>query len=764
MFDNGAGRSWRHGTELTGGEYNTSQAPRPSPAQLHRPRNAAAGEGAAGSEVIPMASDATETKQEAEMEPTGEEAPSSGKRRFHFRQQLRRLFMRAKKKPNTHSGSVTLLNVPGADDNADDRLGARAMSLDSVFQPDAASADPERPSRVLSQDNLAGRVSAFKNQLLRTLRIASPSRLIPKRRATPEGTAAASTSPARWSQGSLRTNGTQSLPREQALVPELVLAPDRPLTPEQGGSSWCAPLSLDERPTFTATLDNTAAKHRMAVRPRNQRTGARPRRTADASDGDGALSPASSFGESPSLAGPGGSGQSPSEKQQPKRPALVPPGAKRAPRPQREPALREEPDETASAARSPEPPESPANDGGVAAVAALESGQSFRLPRVRVKPAPGASSPSSAAAASSSDDSEAEVATDEPATYDPIRLPRPTLRSPSDAAPAGADDGAAAADCRGKLPHRSSSEIGGRLPFATARSKSLPRGSDHLLAPAARAVACDAVDAGEVEGRGGTRQGGGGGVSQKVAKRGRARTQRPVSAVEPMIRAASMLSEAPSGWPELAADGGDGTRPFGVKLRRTPQSQSFCRQQQQQQQQQLQDGGRLRASSDGIKSLGTVAAVREGSEAEEAAGDSARCAGGSRTPGAADVRSNPALHDTPHDSLRGSWIHSSILHGTGVHPRLPSDPWAQWGRADHAAPLRPPSFAVVRRALRGRSLTAASLVFSVCPREPPEDGSSDPSGSDDHSPTDGSPPWRSLAESKARTWSDLEQQETIAIL
>ncbi|XP_078457327.1 CRACD-like protein isoform X2 [Lampetra planeri] len=631
-------------------DHRASSLPPPRPLRICADSRHQRAGAAAGSEVIPMASDATETKQEAEMEPTGEEAPSSGKRRFHFRQQLRRLFMRAKKKPNTHSGSVTLLNVPGADDNADDRLGARAMSLDSVFQPDAASADPERPSRVLSQDNLAGRVSAFKNQLLRTLRIASPSRLIPKRRATPEGTAAASTSPA-------------------------------------GGSSWCAPLSLDERPTFTATLDNTAAKHRMAVRPRNQRTGARPRRTADASDGGGALSPASSFGESPSLAGPGGSGQSPSEKQQPKRPALVPPGAKRAPRPQREPALREEPDETASAARSPEPPESPANDGGVAAVAALESGQSFRLPRVRVKPAPGASSPSSAAAASSSDDSEAEVATDEPATYDPIRLPRPTLRSPSDAAPAGADDGAAAADCRGKLPHRSSSEIGGRLPFATARSKSLPRGSDHLLAPAARAVACDAVDAGEVEGRGGTRQGGGGGgVSQKVAKRGRARTQRPVSAVEPMIRAASMLSEAPSGWPELAADGGDGTRPFGVKLRRTPQSQSFCRQQQQQQQQQqLQDGGRLRASSDGIKSLGTVAAVREGSEAEEAAGDSARCAGGSRTPGAADVRSNP-------------------------------------------------------------------------------DGSSDPSGSDDHSPTDGSPPWRSLAESKARTWSDLEQQETIAIL
>nr|XP_032811500.1 uncharacterized protein KIAA1211-like homolog isoform X1 [Petromyzon marinus] len=631
-----------------------------------------------------MASDATETKQEAEMEPTGEEAPSSGKRRFHFRQQLRRLFMRAKKKPNTHSGSVTLLNVPGADDNPDDRLGARAMSLDSVFQPDAASAQPERPSRVLSQDNLAGRVSAFKNQLLRTLRIASPSRLIPKRRATPEGTAAASASSARWSQGSLRKNGTQSLPREQALVPELVPAPDRPLTPEQGGSSWCTPLSLDERPTFTATLDNTAAKHRMAVRPRNQRTGARPRRAADASDGDGALSPASSFGESPSLTSPGGSGQSPSEKQRPKRPALVPPSAKRAPRPQHEPALREEPDETPSAARSPEPPESPANDGGDAAVVtALESGQSLRLPRVRAKPAPGASSSSdaaaaaAAAAASSSDDSEAEGANDEPATYDPIRLPRPTLRSPSDAAPAGADE-----DRRGKLPHRSSSEIGGRLPFATARSKSLPRGSDHLVAPAGRAGACDAVDAGEAEGRGGTRQGGGGGVSQKVAKRGRARTQRPVSAVEPMIRAASMLSEAPSGWPELAADGGDGTRPFGVKLRRTPQSQSFCRQQQQQQQ---QDGGRLRASSDGIKSFGTVAAVREGSEAEEGASDLARCGGGSRTPGASDVRSNP-------------------------------------------------------------------------------DGSSDPSGSDDRSPTDGSPPWRSLAESKARTWSDLEQQETIAIL
>nr|XP_032811503.1 uncharacterized protein KIAA1211-like homolog isoform X3 [Petromyzon marinus] len=594
-----------------------------------------------------MASDATETKQEAEMEPTGEEAPSSGKRRFHFRQQLRRLFMRAKKKPNTHSGSVTLLNVPGADDNPDDRLGARAMSLDSVFQPDAASAQPERPSRVLSQDNLAGRVSAFKNQLLRTLRIASPSRLIPKRRATPEGTAAASASSA-------------------------------------GGSSWCTPLSLDERPTFTATLDNTAAKHRMAVRPRNQRTGARPRRAADASDGDGALSPASSFGESPSLTSPGGSGQSPSEKQRPKRPALVPPSAKRAPRPQHEPALREEPDETPSAARSPEPPESPANDGGDAAVVtALESGQSLRLPRVRAKPAPGASSSSdaaaaaAAAAASSSDDSEAEGANDEPATYDPIRLPRPTLRSPSDAAPAGADE-----DRRGKLPHRSSSEIGGRLPFATARSKSLPRGSDHLVAPAGRAGACDAVDAGEAEGRGGTRQGGGGGVSQKVAKRGRARTQRPVSAVEPMIRAASMLSEAPSGWPELAADGGDGTRPFGVKLRRTPQSQSFCRQQQQQQQ---QDGGRLRASSDGIKSFGTVAAVREGSEAEEGASDLARCGGGSRTPGASDVRSNP-------------------------------------------------------------------------------DGSSDPSGSDDRSPTDGSPPWRSLAESKARTWSDLEQQETIAIL
>uniref|UniRef100_A0A672SKC8 Si:ch211-121j5.4 n=2 Tax=Sinocyclocheilus grahami TaxID=75366 RepID=A0A672SKC8_SINGR len=124
-------------------------------------------------------------------------------------------------KPSQSESDITL-SVDDSDCSKG-MLGSRAFSNDSIFYAEHSHSDPE-PLRILSQENIHGKIRALQ----------------------------ASSQP---------------------------LSP-RPVSPAPAPFSPLAPGSVDfsTPPQFTSLLDNSAARHRMSLKPKNQRASAKNRR------------------------------------------------------------------------------------------------------------------------------------------------------------------------------------------------------------------------------------------------------------------------------------------------------------------------------------------------------------------------------------------------------------------------------------------------------------------------------------------------------
>ncbi|XP_053563671.1 CRACD-like protein [Bombina bombina] len=181
-------------------------------------------------------------------------------------------------------------------------LGSRAVSHDSIFIPEMAQ-EPVRPVRIFSQENVSDHIKALQLKLQANIRT-SPYAFPTKRtddpgtsseddglpRSPPEISHIHKAIKSRFSDpykhlSSLSLAGTGSEEDEQVssghfsrpLSPEEThftnFTIDRISSPQKTDSSVVSPSTgFDNPPQFSAWLDNSAAKHRVSVRPKNQRT------------------------------------------------------------------------------------------------------------------------------------------------------------------------------------------------------------------------------------------------------------------------------------------------------------------------------------------------------------------------------------------------------------------------------------------------------------------------------------------------------------
>ncbi|XP_062303166.1 CRACD-like protein [Osmerus eperlanus] len=244
----------------------------------------------------------------------------AGKKKSRFKLLKSRLFSRLKRKenqvlmkPSQSAGDVGARGgCEGFSDSEEDcldpagSLGSRALSHDSIFLADQAPG-PAEPARVLSQENVQGKIRALQLKLQQqNMRLGPPPLLIPGKRTEDSGATseddglpqspqdmsfhdrAGPRSPSKLTESyrhhsSLSLAGTGSEEEEQwSSQPS-----SRPLSPAPPGLACPAPSSEQETSPgvdltsplqYAPSLDNSAARHRMSVKPRNQRASAKGRK------------------------------------------------------------------------------------------------------------------------------------------------------------------------------------------------------------------------------------------------------------------------------------------------------------------------------------------------------------------------------------------------------------------------------------------------------------------------------------------------------
>ncbi|XP_064826652.1 CRACD-like protein isoform X2 [Oncorhynchus masou masou] len=224
-----------------------------------------------------------------EVEDSGEEL--TGRKKSRFKLLKSRLFGRLKRKETeglmkqSQSASDVTADViaPRDDDSEDDclggpnTLGSRALSHDSIFLADQSQSSSE-PTRVLSQENVHSRIRELQLKLQRqNMCLGPPPLLIPGKRMEDSGATS-------------EDDGLPQSPPEILFHDRTAQGPSykclsqpssRPLSPNP--ASPCDPepspaVDFTSPAQYTPSLDSSAARHRMSVKPRNQRASAKGRK------------------------------------------------------------------------------------------------------------------------------------------------------------------------------------------------------------------------------------------------------------------------------------------------------------------------------------------------------------------------------------------------------------------------------------------------------------------------------------------------------
>ncbi|XP_043098231.1 CRACD-like protein isoform X2 [Puntigrus tetrazona] len=255
-----------------------------------------------------------------EMDKNGEEL--TGRKKSRFKQLKTRLFGKLKKKESEglikQSQSASDIAAPeGRREGYDSEdefsfpqgLSSRALSHDSIFITDQTSST--EPTRVLSQENVHGKIKALQLKLQQqNLHLGPPPILIPGKRIEDSGTTSEDDglpcSPPEMSfHERVMHEAVYKYPESQKHLSSLSLAgtgseeeeqgdpfqpSSRPLSPVSklcpqpivsAASAWTTPtagVDFSSPAGFMQRLDNSAARHRMSVKPRNQRASTRGKR------------------------------------------------------------------------------------------------------------------------------------------------------------------------------------------------------------------------------------------------------------------------------------------------------------------------------------------------------------------------------------------------------------------------------------------------------------------------------------------------------
>ncbi|CAO2607907.1 CRACD-like protein, partial [Lemmus lemmus] len=151
-------------------------------------------------------------------------------------------------------------------------LGNRALSHDSIFFPESGQ-DPARPVRVFSQENVCDRIKALQLKIQCNVKMGPPPPGgIPIKRAEETGI-------------SSEDDGLPRSPPEMSLLHDAgpgTTIKASPQSPDHMSDATVSSRTLDgslapvadfsHPPESSSCLDNSAAKHKLLVKPRNQRS------------------------------------------------------------------------------------------------------------------------------------------------------------------------------------------------------------------------------------------------------------------------------------------------------------------------------------------------------------------------------------------------------------------------------------------------------------------------------------------------------------
>ncbi|XP_051878228.1 CRACD-like protein isoform X2 [Pristis pectinata] len=251
-----------------------------------------------------MATGLPDIRQASEMEEFNEECSGKKKSKFKtfknfFAKKKRKVTRRPKGenslKPSQSSTDVSTAEPseiqPDSETGSQGNIGSRAFSHDSIFIPELSISEAV-PVRGTSQENVAGRVKALQLQLEQNIRLASPGVLISSKRSEDAGTMSEDDglprSPPEISSlhavlrcstpkcaapierhNSLSLGGTES--EDEELISSMPSS--RPLSPlvHMTTSSDSLPVDFSSPASSLACLNNSAAKHKIAVNPRRQK-------------------------------------------------------------------------------------------------------------------------------------------------------------------------------------------------------------------------------------------------------------------------------------------------------------------------------------------------------------------------------------------------------------------------------------------------------------------------------------------------------------
>ncbi|XP_067299580.1 CRACD-like protein isoform X2 [Pseudorasbora parva] len=219
---------------------------------------------------------------EASGDPEGEGSDDfTGRKKSRLKSFKSRLFGKIKRKEDDGGMKQSQSESDiawGMDDSDYSMLGSRAFSHDSIFQAEHSHSDTE-PLRILSQENIHGKIRALQIKLQQQkMHLGPPPVLLPIKRCEDLGGSSEDDgfprSPPEVSRGEGLYMSISNKASSQPLSP-------RPISPAPVPLSPLAPVSgvdFSTPPRFTSLLDNSAARHRMSLKPKNQRASAKNKR------------------------------------------------------------------------------------------------------------------------------------------------------------------------------------------------------------------------------------------------------------------------------------------------------------------------------------------------------------------------------------------------------------------------------------------------------------------------------------------------------
>ncbi|CAI5655639.1 unnamed protein product [Oreochromis niloticus] len=233
----------------------------------------------------------------------------AGRKRSKIKDLKTRLFGRSKRaggegnaKLSQSASDITAGKDLGSEEDlvcAQGIMGSRALSHDSIFLDDLVMTDPE-PTRVLSQENVHGKIKALQMKLQQQkMHLGPPPMVLPVRR--PADLSSQESLPHSPPHDSGEDNESQetltkaiSQPTSRTLSPIPKPAPVKSLPstpshafplsiPSVSPSAAEVPSDFSKPARFTSRLDTSAARHRMSIKPKNQRAGTKMKAAATVS-------------------------------------------------------------------------------------------------------------------------------------------------------------------------------------------------------------------------------------------------------------------------------------------------------------------------------------------------------------------------------------------------------------------------------------------------------------------------------------------------